>query len=201
MITMVRYEMLDQHLLLDRECLVSFQNLKNFHARSDIIYHQNCQWPTRFEKLEAVAAYKKSAKPLPCNNTSAAWGSKWASLFLFFKFFLVFSFFLLCVLVTFQMCFVLSKFESKLSHAGSLRQSSNLYPSKQLNHPMELDLLKLSLKYLTMKIFSGEDETKETWVWQMSIPGATDSVVVTNSFHDVLSYYWQQHENLMMRPL
>merc|ERR1719391_1269301 len=56
------YEMLDQHLLLDCECLVSFQNLKNFHAR--------------FEKLEAVAAYKKSAKPLPCNNPSAAWGSK-----------------------------------------------------------------------------------------------------------------------------
>ena len=30
----------------------------------------------RFEKLPAVAAYKKSAKPLPCNNTSAAWGAK-----------------------------------------------------------------------------------------------------------------------------
>jgi len=56
------YEMLDQHLLLDPKCLGSFPNLKNYHAR--------------FEKLEAVAAYKKSAKPLPCNNTSAAWGAK-----------------------------------------------------------------------------------------------------------------------------
>jgi len=56
------YEMLDQHLLLDSKCLASFPNLKNFHSR--------------FEKLEAVAAYKKSAKPLPCNNTAAAWGAK-----------------------------------------------------------------------------------------------------------------------------
>jgi len=63
MVTMLRYEMLDQHLLLDRECLSRFPNLKNFHAR--------------FEKLEAVAAFKKSAKPLPCNNTSAAWGAKY----------------------------------------------------------------------------------------------------------------------------
>jgi len=56
------YEMLDQHLRLDPQCLRLFTNLKNFHAR--------------FEKLEAIAAYKKSAKPLPCNNTSAAWGAK-----------------------------------------------------------------------------------------------------------------------------
>jgi len=56
------YEMLDQHLLLARDCLLPFQNLRDFHAR--------------FEKLPAVAAYKKSAKPLPCNNTSAAWGAK-----------------------------------------------------------------------------------------------------------------------------
>jgi len=56
------YEMLDQHLLLDPNCLLSFPNLKNLHAR--------------FEKLTAVAAYQKSAKPLPCNNTSAVWGAK-----------------------------------------------------------------------------------------------------------------------------
>ena len=39
------------------------------------INNQN-YYKTRFEKLEAVAAYKKSAKPLPCNNTAAAWGAK-----------------------------------------------------------------------------------------------------------------------------
>ena len=36
-ITMLSYEMLDQHLLLDRECLSRFPNLKNFHARFDMI--------------------------------------------------------------------------------------------------------------------------------------------------------------------
>ena len=34
---MLSYEMLDQHLLLDRECLSRFPNLKNFHVRFDMI--------------------------------------------------------------------------------------------------------------------------------------------------------------------
>ena len=37
MVTMLRYEMLDQHLLLDRECLSRFPNLKNFLVRFDMI--------------------------------------------------------------------------------------------------------------------------------------------------------------------
>ena len=83
------YEMLDQHLLLARDCLLPFQNLRDFHARFILLFvvskiHlfkfvnviRTMITLKRFEKLPAVAAYKKSAKPLPCNNTSAAWGAK-----------------------------------------------------------------------------------------------------------------------------
>ena len=53
MITMLRYEMLDQHLLLDPQCLRLFTNLKNFHARFDTssASNSNSNDEKRFEKL------------------------------------------------------------------------------------------------------------------------------------------------------
>lgn len=58
------YEMLEQHLLLQPDCLQAFPTLVSFHAR--------------FEALPQIASYMQSPDFMsaPCNNVMAKWGNK-----------------------------------------------------------------------------------------------------------------------------
>ncbi|XP_018422494.1 PREDICTED: glutathione S-transferase Mu 1-like isoform X3 [Nanorana parkeri] len=58
------YDVLDQHRILDPNCLQNFQNLQDFL--------------TRFETLPAIAAYMKSPRFMktPINSRMASWANK-----------------------------------------------------------------------------------------------------------------------------
>lgn len=58
------YEMLDQHLLLEKDCLKDFKNLQDFQKR--------------FEELEPIKKYMASSRFIkaPINNKMAKFGNK-----------------------------------------------------------------------------------------------------------------------------